>query len=314
MRQQWMVLFILLFSCIYAQGGYSKQQWDDAREESKLRARRAMAELIHGYFVQYRSVLSLRENRTLMQTDLSACSLPLLKYSRFIGYKELGLLRIKATISKIAFIDAINAEKKARTNQDLTIQEYQDFRYMFPDTIEVYAFGACSKNPQDPGRRYIDTVEAYKVEASVRLVNYLKGPTLSAVSRLNNFFLTQDTIEAFLPKTLLRNAVFCVSEPNKRNRRDISLTIMITGSDWIYSVASALKAEGKSLSDEEYLKLKNRFARYPERYITFRLPDETLLDPNDTYQVESSSLAVGGSLTEPPLGFNEQGEKDILWK
>lgn len=89
---------------------------------------------------------------------------------------------------------------------------------------------------------------------------------------------------------------------------------MITGSDWIYSVASALKAEGKSLSDEEYLKLKNRFARYPERYITFRLPDETLLDPNDPYQVESSSLAVGGSLTEPPLGFNEQGEKDILWK
>lgn len=312
MKQVWVVaLFLSTF--LYGQGGYLKEQWDDAREEARLRAQRAIGEMIYGYYVQYRSVVSIRENRSVMETQFGAIAMPMVKFSRFVGYRELGLLRVKATIAKTAFIEAINTEKKSRTGKELTKQEYQDLRFMFPETISAHGFGACTKNPRSPGRHYIDTIEAYKVEASVRMVNYLKGPTLSAVSQLNNFFLTQDTIEAFLPKTLLRNAIFSVSEPNKQNQRDISVTLMITGSDWIFSVSAALEKQGQKLSNEEYLKLKNRFARYPDRYITFRLPDDLLIDPN-TSDLGISSSVGGFGTTEPPLGFNELGEENILWK
>ncbi len=312
MKHVWVVA-LFLSTLLYGQGGYLKEQWDDAKEEARLRSQQAIGELIYGYYVQYRSVVSLRENRSIMETQLDSIALPMIKYGRFIGYRELGLLRAKATLAKTAFIEAINEEKKSRLGQELTKQEYQDLRYMFPEVISVHGFGACNKNPRNPGRNYINTLETYKVEASVRLVNYLKGPTISAVSRLNDFFLTQDTIEAFLPKTLLRGALFCVSEPNKRNQKDISVTLMITGSDWIFSVASALEKQGQKLSTEEYLKLKTRFARYPDRYITFRLPDDLLSDPNTSDQ-ETSFLAEGAGSSEPPLGFNELGEENILWK
>jgi hypothetical protein len=242
---------------------YDPREFKMAVEEAQLRARRAIGEIIYGYYVQYRSVVSLQENRTVMETNLQQNTLPLVTFSKPTGYKELGLVYIKASIPKIAFIEAINEDHKKKTGQNLTPQQYQDLRFMFPDRIEVSSFGACRKDPNDPGRKYIDTISAFKTEACVRLVNYLKGPTVSAVTRLENFFLTQDTIEATLPKTLLRGALFCVSEPNKYNPEDISLSVMITGADWIFSISTALEEKGLTLTKDEYLKLKTRFAHYP---------------------------------------------------
>ncbi|MEK7484072.1 MAG: hypothetical protein AABZ60_07055, partial [Planctomycetota bacterium] len=292
---------------------YTRQQFKTAVEEAQLRARKAIGEMIYGYYVQYRSVVSIRENRSIMETQLDKFALPMVKFSKPVGYNELGLVYITASVPKIAFVEAINDDQKLKTGQNLTPAQYQDLRFMFPDTITVSAFGACTKNPKDPGRKYIETIAAYKVEACVRLVNYLKGPTVSAISRLEDFFLTQDTIEATLPKTLVRNAMFCVSEPNKYKPADISLSIMITGSDWIFSVSSALEEKGQKLTPEEYLKLKTRFARYPDKYISYTLPDDVLNDPNDVNRPTPPVIPEGGT-SEPPLGNNDNGDMDILWK
>lgn len=313
-------LFVLFLDIAVAQRpprqpDYTSQQFKMAVEEAQLRARRAIGEMIYGYYVQYRSVVSLQENRTIMQTDLEKFSLPMVKFSRPTGFKDMGLVYITASVPKIAFVEAINEDTKRKTGQNLSPQQYQDLRFMFPDTITVTSFGACSQDPADPGRNYIRTISAYKTEACVRLVNYLKGPTVSAVSRLENFFLTQDTIEATLPKTLMRGAIFSVSEPNKYNPNDISLTVMISGSDWIFSVSSALEEKGITLSKDEYLKLKTRFARFPDKYITYTLPDDFLNDPNDVETPRPPQVPVQeGGLTEPPLGSNDNGDLDILWK
>jgi hypothetical protein len=316
MRRVWvscLLIFCLVSSWTFGQGGYSREQWERAKEEAKIQARRGIGQLIYGYYAQYRAVLSLQEDRLLGEIHFVPYTLPLLHFHDFIGYKDLGLIRLSATIERVQLIEAIHADRLHQTGQGLSRQDYQDLRFMFPEEITVKSFGACTTHPHHPGRRYIQTLERYKVQAAMRLVSYLRGPTISAVSRLENFFLTQDTIEAILPQTLLKGALFCVSEPNKWHPDQITLTIMTSGSDWIFSILSALQRQGSSLSAEEYLKLRTRFARYPSAYITLRLPDDILIDPNSPYST-SSTPHLGGSLTQPPLGVNEFGDADVLWK
>jgi regulator of replication initiation timing len=218
-----------------------------AEESARLDAMRALAEKIKGSWIAACSQSINGTNQVKVIGQLNP--------TKLIGVQQIGAtdydfvnsaLSVTMEISRAFIVESIR-----QNNPQMSLEEYQEIRFMFPEKLTATGRGAWSQQ----GINRVMALYGAQLDARRKLVEQLRGFIVKSSSRMENFVMQEHKVVMSIETTLLIG-VNLVKEEIIQNAIAQS-TISIDRPMFIYSIRKGLNAEGLEMTPEEYQNLRS---------------------------------------------------------
>lgn len=221
-----------------------------AEEAARLDALRNLATQIRGNWIAACSQNIDAQNRLVV--------IGMLEPTNLVGVSQMesdfdymtGMVSVPVQISRANIIESIR-----RGNPNMTAEDYQELRFMFPEFLTAKGYGAWNNNAQ---KRLMGFYGA-QLDARRKLIEHLRGFVIKSSSRMENFVLQNHQVVVSIESTLLIGVN--VLKEEIISNAIAQTTIEITRAMFIYSMRKGLEANGLQLTPEEYQNLRNMLSQ-----------------------------------------------------
>ena len=221
-----------------------------AEEAARVDALRNLAGQIRGNWIAACSQNIDAQNRLVVIGSLEPTHL--------VGVSQLNsdfdfmssMVTVPVQISRANIIESIR-----RANPNMTAEDYQELRFMFPEILTAKGYGAWSANAQKKLMAFYGS----QLDARRKLVEHLRGFVIKSSSRMENFVLQNHQVIVSIESTLLIGVNVLKEEIISNSIAQT--TLEISRAMFIYSMRKGLESNGLQLSPEEYQNLRNMLSQ-----------------------------------------------------
>lgn len=217
-----------------------------AEEAARVNALRNLAIKIRGSWVAACSKNVDGRNKLLIVGQLDP--------TKLFGVEELdtnydfinGKAKAALQITRANIIESIR-----RTNTKMTPDEYQEIRFMFPEKVKAYGYGAWTSKAQ----KKLMALYGAQLDARRKLVEQLRGVMIKSSTRMENFVVQKHQVIVTIESTLLIGVK--IVEEKIISGAIAQAKISIDRAMFIYSIRKGMESNGVKMTPSEYQNLRN---------------------------------------------------------